>query len=280
MKNNTEESILHPSKDAVLHMEMTAPGNEETIQENAVIDARKCMNAVKTIGSALVKSLEKPEKQSETFQHIIEEAGRVSRMLLLRWGHNPEDRKNRWMLNVVEKSLMPYLSSETVLPEDLVDRLASALVQQQTDVVYDTSWQKTEMIDMTIFSGVASLIKCQQGFNFGRRQTLDDDIQQLTNLVCTAAQNAVQELLPELTPHPERVTFYALMLEQLFELMTSSWNRNALKAQSAFAGLNKEQIKQWNVANPNGFALSPVEEMFQQNANRLLRLTVSIRKKK
>lgn len=280
MKENTEASVLHPSKDAVLHVEMTAPGNEETIKENAVIDARKCMNAVKTIGSALVKSLDQPDKQGDAFQHMIEESGRVSRMLLLRWGHNPEDRKNRWMLNVIEKALMPYLSSEVVLSEDLVDRLASALVQQQTDIDYDASWQKTEMIDMTVFSGVASLVKCQQGFNFGRRQTLDEDIEQLTNLVCKTAQNAVQELLPEITPHPERVTFYVLMLEQLFEIMSSSWQRNALKAQSAFAGLNKEQIKQWNVANPNGFALSPVEDMFQQNANRLLRLTVSIRKKK
>lgn len=278
MKSESEKKVLNPPLEAILQAEMKAPGSEKLLEESDTVDARKCMNAMRTVGAALTQVIDDPVTSAESFQSLMEEAARVSRILLLRWGFNPEDRKNRWMLNVVEKSLMPYLSAKTPLSEELITRLAQTLVDRQVEYTNNTAWQNDEMIEVTVYKGVATLIQLQNDFNFGRKKTLDADIQTLTNLVVDHAQNAMEELCPELTPHADRVTFYVLIIEQLFDVMEASWKRNVGKAQSALAGLNHEQIKNWKQANPEGFALLPIEETFKQNASRLLRLTLAARK--
>lgn len=278
MKSESEKKVLNPPLEAILQAEIKAPGSEKLLEEADTVDARKCMNAMRTVGAALTQVIDDPVTSAESFQGLMEEAARVSRILLLRWGFNPEDRKNRWMLNVVEKSLMPYLSAKTPLSEELITRLAQTLAERQVEYTNNTAWQNDEMIEVTVYKGVANLIQLQNDFNFGRKKTLDADIQTLTNLVVDHAQNAMEELCPELTPHADRVTFYVLIIEQLFDIMEASWKRNVGKAQAALAGLNHEQIKNWKLANPEGFALLPIEETFKQNASRLLRLTLAARK--
>lgn len=278
MKSESEKKVLNPPLEAILQAEMKAPGSEKLLEEADTVDARKCMNAMRTVGAALTQVIDDPATSAESFQGLMEEAARVSRILLLRWGFNPEDRKNRWMLNVVEKSLMPYLSAQTPLSEDLITRLAHTLAERQVEYTNNTAWQNDEMIEVAVYKGVANLIQLQNDFNFGRKKTLDADIQTLTHLVVDHAQNAMEELCPELTPHADRVTFYVLIIEQLFDIMDASWKRNVGKAQAALAGLNHEQIKNWKQANPEGFALLPIEETFKQNASRLLRLTLAARK--
>lgn len=278
MKSDSEKKVLHPSLEAVLQAEMSSPGGEKVLEEADAIDARKCMNAVRTVGAALVQVIEDPISSAENFQKLMDESARVSRILLLRWGFNPEDRKNRWMLNVVEKSLMPYVSSQKPLSEDLITKLAQTLVERQIEFTDGNAWKNDEMIEVAVYKGVGKLVMLQNEFNFGRKKSLDNDIQSLTQLVEEHAQNAMEELCPDLTPHPDRVTFYVLLLEQLFDIMEVSWKRNVTKAQAALSGLTNEQMKTWKQAHPDGFALTPIEETFKQNASRLLRLTLAARK--
>lgn len=278
MKSDSEKKVLNPSLEAILQAEMSSPGSEKLLEEADTVDARKCMNAMRTVGAALTQVIEDPVSSAEKFQKLMEEAGRVSRILLLRWGFNPEDRKNRWMLNVVEKSLVPHLSTQNPMSEDLITQLAHTLVERQIEYTDNNAWQNEGMIEIAVYKGVGTLVALQNEFNFGRKKTLDNDIQHLTDLVVDHAQNAMEELCPELTPHADRVTFYVLLLEQLFEIMEASWKRNAAKAHAALSGLSNEQMKTWKQANPEGFALSPIEETFKQNASRLLRLTLAARK--
>lgn len=278
MSTESEKNILNPSLEAVLQAEMKAPGGEKLLEEADSIDARKCMNAMRTVGAALTQVMDDPISSAENFQKLMEESARVSRILLLRWGFNPEDRKNRWMLNVVEKSLMPYLSPTVSLSEEIITRLAQTLADRQIEYTENTAWKNDEMIEVAVYKGVVSLVGLQADFNFGRKKTLDEDVQHLTQLVVEHAQNAMEELCPELTPHADRVTFYIILLEQLFDVMGASWKRNVSKAQAALAGLSKEQIKTWKQAHPDGFALLPIEETFKQNSSRLLRLTLAARK--
>lgn len=276
--SQVDKNVLHPSKDALLQAELAAPGQEDLLKEAAVIDARKCMNAMRTVGAALAVVAQQEVKQAEHFQSLLEEASRVSRMLVVRWGHNPEDRRNRWMLNVVEKALLPYLSPSSPLSDETVDRLADVLAERQVEFSDTNAWKKEEMIEVAVFSGVSRLIKAQNDFDFGRKTTLDSDIETLRDQVWEATERSMDELCPELTPHEERVTFFVLLLEQLFEVMEATWRKNALRAQHALSRLSKDQLKQWKVANPQGFELAPVSTEFEQNAGRLLRLTVASRK--
>lgn len=278
MKSDSEKKILNPSLESILQAEMSSPGGEKVLEEADAVDARKCMNAMRTVGAALAQVIEDPVSSAEKFQKLMEEAGRVSRILLLRWGFNPEDRKNRWMLNVVEKSLVPHLSTQNPMSEDLITQLSQTLVERQIEYTDNNAWQNEGMIEVAVYKGVGTLVGLQNEFNFGRKKNLDNDIQHLTELVVDHAQNAMEELCPELTPHADRVTFYVLLLEQLFDIMEASWKRNAVKAHAALSGLSNEQMKTWKQANPDGFALSPIEETFKQNSSRLLRLTLAARK--
>jgi len=278
MSTENEQKILHPSMEAVLRAEMQSQGNEKEFQDAAALDARKCMNAMRTVGAALNKVMLEPVNEGAAFQSLLDEAARVSRILLMKWGYNPEDRKNRWMVNVVEKALMPYLSTKTPLSDDIIARLSEALAERQTEYTDNDAWKNDQMIDIAVHKGVFILLNSQNEFNFGRKKTLDSDIQHLTELVTQAAQNAMEELCPELTPHPDRVTFYVILLEQMFDLMDASWKKNAIKAREALAGLSQDQLKIWSRSNPQGFELKPIEETFKQNAGRLLRLTLTARK--
>ena len=272
------EQQLHPSKDELLKAELASPAGIGDIQQAAVTDARKCMNAMKTVGAALTQSLAyDSEQQAPVFQALLEEAGRVSRILLIRWGHNPEERSNRWMLNVMEKSLLPYLTT-TPLSDDQIDVLANSLVDRAIDQPATTAWEKSDMIDVAIFRGLSRLLLAQSDFDFGRRNSTEADLEDLRNLVVQSVAQAMGELCPALTPHEDRVTFSVLLLDQTFEVMEASWKKNASRAAQELGKLNHEQIKAWKRANPNGFSLKPVFDTFELNFGRLVRLTLSARK--
>ena len=278
MTNKTLQDVLHPSKDDLMKAELASPAGVAGIQETAVVDARKCMNAMKTVGAALHRAQDfDGSNQAEVFQSLLEEAGRVARLILIRWGVNPDDRANRWMVNVAEKSLLPHLDV-TPLSDDAIDVLASGLLSRAVEHPSTTAWEKDEMIDLAIFRGLSKLADAQATFDFGRKQTLDKDLEDLRDIVLSACTNAMTELCPSLTPHGDRVVFVTMLVDQGFDLMDGAWRKNAAKANQVLSKLNKDQIKAWKQANPHGFELTPVIEHFNLNFGRLLRLTLAARK--
>lgn len=277
---NKEKEILSPSLEAEMKAEIDSSGNLDLVRNIDIVDAKKAMNVMKTVGVALNKVIHLEKDADKHFQFIIDEASRVSRLILLKWGENPEKRENRWKLNVIEKSIMPYINVGQKMPEDLVIALSETLSEKQVEDenVNFNAFKKEEMIDIKYFNGLAALLNAQREFNFGRKNSLDEDINLLVEDIEEMAIEIMKDLCPELTPKEERVVFYSMILDQLFNIMVTSWNKNAVKASLALNGLNQEELKKWKIANPNGFELNPVRDTFKVNASRLVRITLNLRK--
>ena len=270
------EDILHPKPDDLLQAEMATGGHMAEAVKSSQFDVRKTMNAMKTVGAALTQVLT-DEPSASDFSNLLTEASRVSRLLLLKWGINPEDKKNMWMSNVIEKAIMPYLST-TPLNDKTIDALAVTLLERSCDFPENNAWKNDASVTLSLFKGLNKLSKEQAHYDFSRKNK-EKDLEDLRDKITQTATSFLEELTPSVTPHEDRVVFMSMVLDELFELMALSWRRNAQKAKQAMAPLSQAQVKAWKQSNPNGFELKPVLEYFDQNAGRLLRLSSQGRKK-
>ena len=269
---------LKPSREAIMEAENSVPGGANALKDGAAIDARRAMNSMQTVAAALslVQDLP-PEKQAQRFLEVLEQAGALSRRILLRWGVNPDDRNNRWMSNAIEKALLPHLE-KIPTDDEGVDALSTALAQRSAQTPGIEAYRQERSVDIAILRGVADLMKAQAEFDFGRKGSHDQDIATLRDLVVSSALTMMEVLCPPLAPPPERATFLSIGVAQAFNQMEASWKKNAVSAARALQPLNKDQIAAWRRANPQGFSLDPVVATFRQNMARLERLTLAARK--
>ena len=270
-------SQLSPSSSEMLKAEMALGEGLAEAQRQADFDVRRCMNAMKTVGEALKKSqVEGEEGSAERFAVFLTEAQRVARLLLLNWGKNPDDRNNKWMLNAIEKSVMPYVSA-TPLEDSVVAEMASILKDSAFEWPDTSSYREEASIDVALFRGLNRMSKEYDEFSFYRKNK-DADLEYLRDKVVAQALQLMDDLCPDLADHSTRVMFLGMILGELFDVMMVSWRRNAVRAKQALEGKTQAQIKSWRLANPEGFALDPIMEGFEHNAGRLARLTQSVRK--
>lgn len=271
------EEALSPSKEAQMKAELAAPGHMPALEESAQLEARKAMNALKTISQAVFVALEQETNQSECFQAMLDRSKSLASRFLVRSGVNPEDRNNRWLINVAEKTMMPFARPGGEISEDLLEKMTQAAHERGHEYPKDQVWQKDPMISLALMRGLGLLHRAQSDFDFGRKNKVED-LEMLRDLVLQNCASALSEICPELTPSGERVTFFVMLLDQAFELLDASWRKNSIKAHQALAGITKDQLRSWRLANPQGFSLDPVVQQFEQSLNRLLRLTMAARK--
>lgn len=270
-------SQLSPNPEDVLKAEVTLGPALPEAEQQASFDVRRCMNVMKTVGEALRKAQStSDEGGAERFNLIMNEASRVSRALLLRWGKSPEDRANKWMLNVIEKSIMPYVS-EKPLSEDMLDELSRQLENLSFDWPENNAYQDEASIDLALFRGLSRLSKEYDEYSFYRKNK-DDDLAVLRDAVIAQSLQVMDDLCPALADRPSRIVFLTMIMGEMFDVMVLSWRRNAVRARAALEGKTQPQIKAWRSANPEGFGLDPILEGFAQNAGRVTRLTASVRK--
>lgn len=271
------DQVLHPKKEDILQAEMSSGQGIEELQRGAQFDVRRVMNGIKTVGAALRLSINSPEASSDKFGFLLSEAARISRILMLKWGQNPEDRQNFWMLNVIEKNIMPYLGNEP-LAEEMIDKMASNLLLASSDFPDNNAWKNSAVVDLALFKGLSKISLAQEEYSFFRKDK-EKDLLDVRDHVIQQAVSVLEEIAPTLASHEDRVVLMAMIFDELFDIMLVSWNRSAAKAKQAFSGFTAQQIKTWKNANPSGFPLTPVFDYFDQNAGRLVRLTMSARKK-
>lgn len=255
-----------------------APGGAEALSETVAIDARRAMNAMKTVGEALlIAQAAPPDQQAVKFQKTLDDAGALARRILLRWGVNPEDRNNRWMSNAIEKAVIPHLDTMPKDDEGL-DTVAAMLAERASQAPGLEIYRQERAVDLAVLRGVADLMRAQDEFDFGRKKSLDEDLGQLRDLVVESALSLMETLCPPLAPPSERATFLSMLVTQGFQQMEQAWRFNAVQAARALAPLNKDQMAIWRRSNPDGFSLDPVIARFRQSISRLERLTLAARK--
>lgn len=269
--------VLHPKKEDIMQAEISAGSGFSEVMNEAQFDARRTMNAMRTVGAALTRAIEE-DRSSEVFSHLLNEAQRLARILLLKWGKNPEDKANRWMMNVVEKNLMPHLHPHNALSDQEVDVLAHQLAIRATDFPDHASFSDASNINLAVFRGLTNVWKAQNEYDF-LRKSKEKDLEDVRDRVVQSATLLLEDLAPAISSHETRVVFLSMLIDQLFDIMVVGWNKNAQKAQDALKGFTGAQIKMWKQSNPEGFELKPVFDFFDQHTSRLGRLTAAVKKK-
>lgn len=279
---NTIGNTLHPDAGLMSEMDEKHGGQAIGIAEAARTDARRWMNAIKTIGPALKKTIEdEPVDAAVHFQAIMTQAETAARDVVLSWGIDPDNRKDRWIGNMVEKALMPYIDGRGVIEKSLILEVSGALVRKNAEFHEEAlqAWRNDSMVEATLFGVLMKMSLAQARYTFERPAKLkESDLTAVRDEILAASVEAMEAICPEMTGHDERVTFVCILLEQHGDLMQATWDRLGRRAGVAAEAVGGEQFKTWRNNNPNGFPLDPVLKDFRLNAGRLLRLTVAARK--
>lgn len=281
MLNEQEKNslnFLYPSSEDKQKAEIQSFGHSDELEKKDIVDVKKSMNVFKTLAPILIHVLEN-QGTGEDFQNMLNKAHNIAEQICYQWKIDPKIKNNKWIVNVITKNIAPFLKYNDI-SSNLVQELSNYLLKhQQDDSVQENLNDIDEhIIPLLYFGGMSKIVECQYHYDFGRKNK-ENDLEKIHQFIQEYAQNAVQELCPSLTPHKERVFYYSIIVEQLFDLMVMSWNVNAMKAKNSLSKLTVEQKKQWLTANPQGFQLDPVLDEFKRNYNRLIRLTLSYKKK-
>jgi hypothetical protein len=277
------DSALEENHTAAMQLAL-AGGNEVEQADRAIVDVRRCMNAMKTVATALkcVESLNLTEsgEQAKAFHGLLQGAAHAARAILARLGHDPDDRNNRWMLNMIERQLIGSVGPTGLVDQNVADQVAAAVMERIDDdpIRNQTVYDRSEIVDLAIFRGLALLRRAQEEFDFGRAKFAGSDLATARDLAIQSALHLMGEFTPELLPAADRATFLALLLDQTFLTLEAAWRIQAARAREAQTGASEAQLNAWRAANPNGFPLDPVWTQFERTLARLARLTSEARK--
>lgn len=261
-----------------------AGGNEAEQADRAVVDVRRCMNAMKTVAAALKRvdamSLADSGSQAKAFHELLQGAAHAARAVLTRLGHDPDERNNRWMLNMLERQLIGAVGPTGLVDQSVADQVAAAVLARiDDDPVRDhPAYDRAEVVDLAIFRGLVLLRRAQEDFDFGRAKSAGSDLAMARDRAIDSALHLMGEFTPELLPSGDRATFLALLLDQTFLTLEAAWRSQAERARAAQAGVSEAQLGAWRAANPNGFPLDPIWTQFERTLARLARLTTDARK--
>lgn len=268
-------------KDLIIQAEKNVPGGIEALQKINIIDARKAMNAFSTISNAIIEIKDSPqEEKMESFKNIMENAENISAEIINFWGFNPKENKNRWMVNVVEKNIIPVIShliKNKLNNNDLIKEVSLKLAEKSTNFNAPLDYQNIEVINLAIMDGVSKLIIKQSDYNFFRKKTLDKDIEYLRDIVINYSIDALEQICPKTAPKEEKVKFLSIIIKQCFAQMLISWEKYEKHTKELLTEKTKEDRLLWKKANPNGWPIKPIEDYFRHSMNRVIRLTSNLK---
>lgn len=274
------EKNLKQDAEALSELEMRNGQAAGAIIEKTRSEARKWMNAMKTIGVAIKRTIEEnPIDQAEHFKKILKSTESAATKIASEWGVEPDSKRDAWIVNMIEKIMVEYVHVEndcSELSKDIADAAKKSFDYPEN---HFKAWSNKEMVYASIFKGVLALNMARNNYTFERpASSIDGDIDNMRDIVINNSIEAMNSFVSNLTPDDERAVFLSIIIEQYFELMVSIWNKLGSKADDDCKKVTKEQLKTWKKSNPNGFSLEPVFKEFKNNASRVVRLTIAARK--
>ena len=131
---------------------------------------------------------------------------------------------------------------------------------------------------LALFEGLAAVQRAQAKQGLGRR-TVTDDLERITRLLVEAGTDTVNELLDPATSGEVRVAVFSSAVAQAGRTFEVLWLAYAQTNLATWRMKTTPEQELWKKANPEGIALEPLFDQFQEAMARIRRLARAARTK-
>jgi hypothetical protein len=273
----TEKSVLHSDRSGASKLSDT---QVQKAEDNARVAALRTMNAVRMLGPVLSKVAAEggsDEDQAYRFSSLMEKTHGLAVDAALVLGFTPTDERDRWALNVLERTFADVLSKNLEEPSgrQVVRSLAAAAKSRATDIPIYQDIGEDVSLTMARIQAMGPVLRAQAAFDFARPK--DQTIAEVLGCLDDEVVKAMEALVEPLAGAPERRTLFSVLSQEGGELMAEAWHHEAAKAIAALRKKTLAEREAWKKANPQGLPIETVLARFRQQMGRLVKLTRQLR---
>ena len=266
------------------------PAMAQRHTEEARKKTLRALNAIKIVSpimSALTErqaSSGSEEEAVSLFKRLVGQASDASELVLREMGEDPEDEKNFWMRNVLERAFCEMLRDQvqrgregSLRPlEPTLRALAKMQWREQPDgaAPFET-WATDTSARAALARAAAPILSKASGFDFFRKD-LDQDLEAILRLLMAKAQAATLALVDPAAGEKERGSLFAMLVGEGGALYASAWQACGKQAVSNLSSLNDAQLKGLLAEHPQGLPLDKVQELFEKNFERMVSLSARL----
>ena len=273
------------SGDSVLRQEEAATAKLSETQrmrgeEDARVAALRTMNAVRMLGPVLatVAGLGgSDEDQASRFSSLMESCHAMAMDAMSVMGVAHTEDRNRWMLNVWERTFAEALAKTPEQPfgREVVRAMVTAAKGRALEMPAYQGLSEETTVMMARVQALGPVLRAQMVFDFARPR--DATIEEVAECLDDEVVRAIEQLAEPLAGTAERRTLYAVLAEEAGSLLAEAWQHEAARAIAALKKKTQAERDAWKVANPQGLPIDTVLMRFRQNMTRLVKLSKQIR---
>ena len=274
---DAESSVLQSDRSAAAKLSDT---QVQKAEDGARVAALRTMNAVRMLGPVLSKVAAEggsDEDQAYRFSSLMEKTHALAVDAALVLGFSSTDDRDRWALNVLERTFADVLSKNPDEPSGrlVVRSLATAAKSRATDMPAYQDIGEDTSLTMARIQAMGPVLRAQAAFDFARPK--DQTVAEVMACLDDEVVKAMEALVEPLAGAPERRTLFSVLSQEGGELMAEAWQHEAAKAIAALRKKTLAEREAWKSANPQGLPIETVLARFRQQMGRLVKLTRQLR---
>lgn len=266
-------AVLRPSPAAISAVEARDPGLLPFAQDQARSATLKTINAWRTLAPIALHAVAAGGTDRDQSTRFAETMGllNVAACAAVReLGLDPLDEKNRWSINVIERSLAGAVDGGRVPGEELARSIGQAASRRGADWPAWVDHDEPTTVSLALLKALAPVARAQDVFDFYRPR--DADLDRARDAIIEETVRAMESLADPLAAEGPRRTLFLAIAEEAGEGLASAWRRETTRARDALMQKSQAELKAWRAANPNGLPVESVFQLFHQHMHRLVAL--------
>lgn len=264
------------------------PSKADRMEDEARRKTLRLLNAIKVISPLLTAIMETPatemssEKAANAFRDMVSTVSLLAERVSLKIGANPDNAKDYWIRNVLERVFAEALRDQWVknkkidvsFVESCMDKvlLVEGLPEASND--YENLSSSSSVKVALVRAATAVMVKAQTGFDFFRN--VSDDLEPILEKVRNAALSAAGTLTEANTSEKERAVLFSMLLTEAGSMYATSWWSVGKETVESLSRLSDKDMAKLLKENPKGLPLDRVNEMFDRNFARLVSLSAKL----
>lgn len=252
MKGKYDLSFLSKDHKKCAELNFKSPEEVEYAKMTARENAIKVMNVVR-YSSPLLKIVCDKEKtdegRSKLFVEFNERLIGYAKRVMIIWNISPEDINNNWILNVLTRTFAQGFSTDMILNDSEIDKLAAEVynvAELTLEKRYDQSFSQnmTTSVKLAIIKSATPIYNSLQVHQFLKsREDLNVDCEKIISVIVNKAAEAVGILSKEMTEEKDRVMLFKVLLEEAGKMFSNIWDNVGMKFEQKYADASKEEIE-------------------------------------
>ena len=247
----------------------------------------KTLNALKIVSPILCALMEKPgvgapsKDMSEGFKKLINTTSSLAEKACEKIGVNPNEEKNFWIRNVLERVFSEALNKQWVVNQSSeiedVEKLIDVVIEYSKNVSEKNEYYELTPIETVALANMKAIMPVisESKTNFNLYRDFEKDIEPIMEKLFNASAQATKQLSDPYADSKHRSELFQIIIQQAGQLYATAWRSEVKKINEIMNTYSEDKISQAikKYKSNGGFPLNRVDNDFDEYFKKMLIIT-------